>query len=108
MQPNYHASDLSRIASHALLRLFFVVVCFVVVLFCLKPTCIIISPKKAYRKKVLPEAVVCVRSLCSVRAEELRTERSEETEETLPVDGGLYLVSELTVLVRASIKTQGI
>lgn len=43
-----------------------------------------------------------------MRAEELRTERSEETEETLPVDGGLYLVSELTVLVRASIKTQGI
>lgn len=39
-------------------------------------------------EKVLPEAVLCVRSLCSAQAEELRTARSEETEETLPVDGG--------------------
>jgi len=33
---------------------------------------------------------------------------AEEAEETLPVDGGLFLVSLLTVLVGASIKTQAI
>lgn len=50
-----------------------------------------------------------MRDPCAAReAGDLRTARTERTEETLPVDGGLLLVSELTLPAGASIKTQGI